>query len=283
MRRSVAVVALAMLVAACDVSTIPPSIPGPSRLATAPPRQTEAPAETVSTEPPSDDVPTRPDPATFLQVCRDLGQPSGDPAPCSDLVEAALAAPELAGARIRRVDLGGSCDPPSSCGRATPVATFPVTVLSDRKPVLVELVRAADGSLVIRGLHAALPPRAPAFTPPATGLADLPGAPASLASRPAYPLCGQEQAPMGGPYDDAARRCFLAGVLAGSSVEFATVGSGTEGGAIVDLYRFAGTGGIEHVTGEAGTWTRTFTGIGEAGGGLVFKVDGMSTRPEPLP
>ena len=46
---------------------------------------------------------------------------------------------------------------------------------------------------------------------------------------------------MGGPYDEAGRRCFLTGVLAGSPVEFATLGAGTEGGGIVRLYRYAGT------------------------------------------
>jgi hypothetical protein len=88
---------------------------------------------------------------------------------------------------------------------------------------------------------------------------------------------------MGGPYDEAARTCFLAGVLAGSPVELASIGSGTEGRPFVVLYRYGGTGGIEQVFGEAGAWVRSRTGIGTAGGGLVFDVDGLATAREPVP
>ena len=83
--------------------------------------------------------------------------------------------------------------------------------------------------------------------------------------------------------DGVARRCFLNGVLAGSPVEFATSTSGTEGGALTMLIRFAGAGGVEYLTGEDAQWTRAFAGIRPAAGGLVFDADGMATRREPVP
>jgi hypothetical protein len=283
---------MAVGVAACGFGVVPPSPPGPpatpvsratpaSMPASVPP-PTEGPTPTdVSQPPPSADA-ERPDPASFLQVCGDATPAAGEAIPCSDAIEAALTAPELAGARIVRVDLGGSCDPPRPCSRTSPGSVW-VTVLSDRRPLLVEVVRAEDGGLAVGAVRRAARPEVPAFTPPPPGRADLPGAPASLLARPAYPLCGREDTPMGGPYDEPARTCFLTGVLAGSAVEFASAGQGTEGGPYARLYRYAGTGGIEFVTGEGGAWKRMFTGIGEAGDGLVFRVDGLSTRPEPVP
>ena len=286
--------ALAVAVAACAVEPAPPS-PGPSRsvgiatptvaVATSPSPADAATATPIpaSTEPPGDDGPARPDPATFLQVCRSDALAAVAPAPCSDVVAAALGAPELAGARIERVALGGMCDPPRSCGRAAVRPSAWVTVLSDRDPLILEVLLAADGGLSVAGAHPAIPPPVPSFAPPAPGRAELPGAPASLTGRPAYPLCGTERAPMGGPYDEAARTCFLTGVLAGSPVELASMGAGTEGAPFVSLYRYAGTGGIEVVTGEGAAWTRRFTGVADAGGGLVFDVGGLSTAPEPVP
>jgi hypothetical protein len=147
----------------------------------------------------------------------------------------------------------------------------------------VKVVLAADGGLSVSEVQPAVRPAVPAFAPPARGLATLAGAPASLAGRPAYPLCGTEHAPMGGPYDEAARTCFLTGVLAGSPVEFASLGAGTEGGPFVSLYRFAGAGGVQVVSGEGDAWTRRFAGIADAGGGLVFDIGGLSGAPEPVP
>ena len=297
MIRRVCILALMVLgISACDTGTVPSSIgaaasvppPSPTAAATRQPTgalpdaSTDAPVPAIS-EPPSDDVPARPDPATFLQVCWREALAGVAPVPCSDVVEAALSVPELAGARIDRVELGGQCDPPRSCGRAVVRPTVWVTVLSDHDPLIVDLVLDAGGGLMVQEVHPALASDRPTFTPPAPGLAELAGVPPGLAAREAYPLCGTESASMGGPYDETARTCFLNGVLAGSPVEFATIGAGTEGGAVVDLYRYAGSGGIEHVTGEGGTWVRSFTGIADAGGGLVFAIGGMATAPEPVP
>ena len=285
---------LVLCVAGCDLGTVPPTS-GPSRSAVPPVRSatpattgppTDPPADPptpAATEPPSEDAPARPDPATFLQVCRADDLAAVRPVPCADIVEAALGARELAGARVDRVETGGTCDPAGSCRPFTATPSAWVTVLSDRDPLIVRVGLGADGGLSVTEVHPAIPPEPPGFSPPPAGLAPLPGAPASLAGRPAYPLCGTEHAPMGGPYDERGRACFLTGVLAGSSVEFASLGTGTEGGAVVTLYRFGGAGGIELVTGEGGTWMRSHTGIADAGGGLVFDVGGMSTASEPVP
>jgi hypothetical protein len=247
---------------------------------------TESPATDDPTDPPAtspsptDDTSGRPDPATFLQVCRDLDGATPDPIPCADAVEIALEYPGLAGARVTRVDVRPACEP-RRCGRTTAVP-LEITVLSDRPPLEVEVARGTDGGLAVGTVRPGKLPTAPAFTPPAPGLATLSGAPASLIARSPYPLCGEETAAMGGPYDRVARRCFLDGVLAGSPVEFASQTNGTEGGGLITVVRFAGNGGIEYVTGEAGQWTRAFTGIRPASGGLVFDVDGMATRSEPV-
>ncbi len=283
-------------VAGCDLATVPTASapatsdgsapastaasPLPSPVRTEPPSDPPTPAPSTS---PSDGAAAHPDPATFLQVCRSADLADVAPVPCSDVVEAALGAPELAGTRIERVETGGTCDPARSCGLATVAPAAWVTVLSDGDPMIVKVVLGADGGLSVAAVYPAIPPERPPFTPPAPGLADLPGAPPSLAGRTAYPLCGTEQAPMGGPYDETARTCFLTGVLAGSPVELAALSTGTEGGALVSLYRYAGSGGVGLVTGEDGRWTRRFTGIADATGGLVFDIAGMSTAPEPVP
>jgi hypothetical protein len=291
--------ALTFIVVACTSEPAPSGAgPNPSTGGASPSAGAATPGAALATTPPptilATDTPTaaptatpaepaRPDPATFLQVCRAADLAKIRPVPCADVVEVALAAPELAGARLDRVETGGSCDPALACGRVDAGPGAWVTVLSDRDPLIIRVMPAADGGLSVTEVHAAIRPAMPAFAPPASGLAKLPGAPASLAGRPAYPLCGTEQAPMGGPYDEAARTCFLTGVLAGSPVELASLGAGTEGAPFVALYRYAGAGGIEVVTGEGGAWTRRFTGIADAAGGLVFDIGGMSGAPEPVP
>jgi hypothetical protein len=295
MRHVLALAGIVLIAAGCATGPGPASPPGsaavpgspaPSAIPVSPPPTASPPAtppDAPTEPPPNDEVPARPDPAGFLQVCWDAGTPRNlPPIPCADAIETAIAAPDLAGATVARVDVRSSCSRPRACGQAGLDAVW-VTVISDRAPAEVELVRGKDGGLTVATVGPGIAPTAPAFTPPATGRAELPGAPASLAVRPPYPLCGVEAAPAGGPYDRTARTCFWHGVLAGSPVEFASLGAGTEGGQFAHLYRYEGTGGVEFVTGEGGTWTRTFTGLAEAGGGLVFDVGGLSTRREPVP
>jgi len=265
-----------------------PAAPGGTAQPTAAPSEgatstpSDAPASTPTEPVESDDAAARPDATAFLQVCGAADRRgSRAPIPCADAVEAALGAPELDRVRVARVDVRPSCGHPRACLRQAADAVW-VTVVSDRAPLEIEVVRGDDDTLSVGSVGPGTAPDVPAFNPPARGRATIADAPPSVAGRPAYPLCGQEKAPMGGPYDEAGRRCFLTGVLAGSPVEFATLGAGTEGGGIVRLYRYAGTGGIEFLTAEDGSWLRSVAGIAEARGGLVFDIGGLATAREPV-
>ncbi len=292
-------VALAVAVAACDAGAATgrpsPSVSvAPSTgIATAvPPTASAAPAITLSptavatatTEDGSGAPPADPDPASFLQVCAPFpGTSDAAPIRCGQAVKAALAAAAVAGAAPpARVDVRFDCAPSATCGAPDPDRTF-VTVLASGTAILVELHRDGEGELTAVKVGPGTVPTAPAFAPPAAGLADVPDPPASIASRPPFPLCGEEPVDPDGTHDVAARRCFLAGVLAGSPVEFAEQGTATEGGAYAVLYRFAGSGGVEETVADAGAWTRTITGIAPVGGDEVFALDGLATVPEPVP
>ena len=286
MRRLAVLTVLLLVVTACE-ATIPPASPGSSPATTTPsptdpPATIEAsPAPTPTPAGATDDVAAEPDPATFLQVCRAFEGAGGEPPiPCEDAVTTALAAE--AETAPTRVDVRFACEGAPSCTAPDPARVF-VTVVADGTATEVEVTRASDGTVAATTTRPGTLATPPAFTPPAPALAALPGGPASLATRPPYPLCGEEETPMGGPYDEAARTCFLTGVLAGSPVEFVSRGDGTEGGPYVHLYRYSGSGGLELVTGEGGVWLRRVTGIAEAGGGLVFSIGGMSTAREPVP
>jgi hypothetical protein len=80
---------------------------------------------------------------------------------------------------------------------------------------------------------------------------------------------------MSGPFDAAARTCFLAGVLAGAKVEIVMRGRGTEGQATVEIDRYDGTGGIYVYVADSGKWTAYRAGIGPIGGGRVFTATGI--------
>lgn len=285
--RRLLILAVILVVAACDV--VPTPTPRATRPASAPPALSPTPVVSPTVDASAEPTPSasesaepaRPDPAAFLQVCRAVPGPrETPPIPCEDAVVAALEAQGVTAPT--RVDVRFACGSAPACDRPDPDRAF-VTVIVDEAATEVVVVRSADGGLTGTSAGPGEPPAVPAFTPPEPGRADFPGAPAGLAGRTAYPLCGEEQTPMGGPYDETARSCFLHGVLAGSPVEFASVGAGTEGGQYVNVYRYAGTGGIELVTGEGGRWSRRYTGIGEAGGGLVFETGGMSTAPQDVP
>src|SRR4051812_45161015 len=75
--------------------TEPPT--GPSTAVPTEPAATDQrPTEPPPTAAPStDQTSDRPDPTTFLQVCRQPEATNPDAIPCADAVEAALAAPEL--------------------------------------------------------------------------------------------------------------------------------------------------------------------------------------------
>jgi len=292
MRHALLPAAVLLLAAGCGTGPGPASPPGssdakgsigptsvPSRAS--PPESSTSPSVSpTATSAPSSE-PLEPDPAAFLQVCWALDGPTDEPTlPCEDAVTTALAA--LSVTAPTRVDVRYACADAASCPAPDADRAF-VTVVGDDTATEVEVSRSPDGTIDATAMRLGVEASPPVFSAPEPGLAAIPGGPASLAGRPPYPLCGQEQTPVAGPYDEAARTCFFTGVLAGSPVEFLSRGAGTEGQPYVHLYRYSGTGGVELVTGEGGTWLRRFTGIGEASGGLVFDAGGMSTRREPVP
>jgi hypothetical protein len=259
-----------------------PTVPGPAASESATARS-DTPTAEPETPAPTGAAAAAPDPSMFLQVCQGFGA-GGDelPIPCSDAVAAALADPSIAGSPVSRVAVGFRCPGDASCAPPDADVAF-VAVTAGNVATVLRVTRAEDESLTTVVVGRGSPSTPPPFPAPAPGRAQLPGAPASLAAREPYPLCGREDTPMGGPYDEAARRCFLDGVLAGSPVEFASVGAGTEGAGYVRLFRYPGTGGVQLVSGENGVWRRRTTGIRVAGDGLVFDIDGLSTKPEPVP
>ena len=285
--RHLSFLAVVLLVAAACGAGPGPRTPAPSQIASsagpAAPTATAIPTAArtpAPTEAPATAEPPDPDPERFLQTCGVDPPRPGSPIPCQDAVVAGLSA--LGAAEPARVDVRFDCGDAPGCSAPDIDRAF-VTIGAGDDTTEVEVRRTSDGAIAPVSTRPGTLPPPPAFSPPPARRADIPDPPPGLAARPVFPLCGQEDTPMGGPYDEAARTCFRTGVLAGSPVEFASIGAGTEGLAYVVLYRYAGSGGVEVVTGEGGQWSRTFTGIRDAPGGLVFDVAGMSTAPEPVP
>jgi hypothetical protein len=291
MGRVVFVALLTVTVAACNAPTpsAAPGSPSPATGTRAPadrqtPGPTPSPAPTPTGTPAgeTDEPSPTPDPASFLQVCHAPPRASDvEPIGCGEAVKAALAG-HRSSPRPSRIDVRFGCGSVRSCTEPDPDRVF-VTLLSEGVATRLELRRMSDGTLAIAGAGAGRPPSTPAFVPPPAARASLTDPPPEIATRIPYPLCGDELVEPDGPYDVAARRCFLAGVLAGSPVEFAQHGAGTEGVPFATLYRFAGSGGVERIDGEGGAWTRTVTGIRPVGGTEVFALDGLQTVPAPVP
>ena len=81
---------------------------------------------------------------------------------------------------------------------------------------------------------------------------------------------------MHGPFDQAARSCFLNGVLAGARVEFVARSRGLEGEPTVLIYRFDGSGGLLTYWSDNGSWMSFRGGISD-GGERVFDQGGLQT------
>jgi hypothetical protein len=281
-RRLTILAVLGLAMAACAQPA--PTPPRQSPPASAPP----SPAPTIASPDPTPAPtlspqagPPKLDPAAVLQVCESWPGGAAEPAiPCADAIEAAFAS--LAPPAVSRIDMRFTCPGPDTCPAADPDRAW-VTVSDGSTATMVELARDADGGLSVVGTSPGALPAAPPFTPPPVARPDIAGAPASVAGRVPYPLCGDEKATMGGPYDVAARTCFLSGVLAGSPVEFISRSSGTEGEDTLALYRFDGRGGVEMLSMGDGAWTTFRTGIAAPYESLVFDVDGVSSKRVPAP
>ena len=183
-------------------------------------------------------------------------------------------------ARVSRADFGFSCEgdgcQPPSPSRA--YASFWGPGVARRVTLAFS---EADGLVAVASSAAGSQPAAPAFTPPAVSRPIVAGEPAWVANRTAYPLCGDETAGMAGPFDTAARQCFLDGVLAGQRVEFVSRSQGTEGGAFIEIDRYDRSGGITAYIMSDGAWSAYRTGITLAGVDLVFSRGGGSAQLHP--
>ena len=305
MNRS-AFLALFILVAAGCAPTQPSgTAPGTSSLATAPLASptspmspTPAASHTPSASPESPAIASpspdavkvklvRVDPAIVLQVCEtyEIPDPDNPPdegihaLPCEDAIGAALAWLGDEAATVGRADVRYSCFD-GSCPARDPDRAY-VTVVSEASTTQeVTVARTGDG-LWIEGVASRPALEAPAFTPPRVRRPDIAGAPSTVAHRTPLPLCGEETAPMGGPYDEAARTCFLDGVLAGSPVELITHSRGTEGQPGTVVYRFEGRGIVTYTTVDD-HWESLVSGIRLVGNPDLFVLGGRMTRPTPL-
>jgi hypothetical protein len=254
--------------------TVPPetpSTPAPSAEPVPSPTET-APAETAIY-----------DPVRITQICEAWGGARSERTiRCSRAIKVVLDSFGAEAAQVRRIYLrftppcivGGNCPSPSD-DHAWASIRSPLTA-----DLLVELTIGGDGALVAAPPRIdPAPPPSPTFDPPpiARPPIDVP-LPTEVRDRRPLPLCGVESASSGGPFATDARRCFVAGILAGEPVEFITHGVGTEGEKTLTLYRFDGDGAVMRFDREARAWTWAACGIALLRTEVVFATDGVCRR-----
>ena len=262
-----------MLVAGC-IASGPPE-PTPPRASRTPVATTGASATPVAepSSPPGSATPI-PDPErpvavplrSITVICESWGaEPPPATIDCAHAVSASLAA--LGGERaavVRRIDVGYGewCDDPSACVPRQADVGWVVARTATLETLLVRVALDAAG-----GLQAWPPvpgPRVilPTFQPPPIGAPDLGGGtPPKLAEREPFPFCGSEDAGLSETFNTAARQCFVDGVRAGSPVEMISRTGATEGGGLLNVYRFAGEGAVIRYLLKDGQWTATACGI----------------------
>lgn len=232
-RIGISVLALACTVFACSPTVSPPpSVAPPSPVAPSP-STTPTAAATAGPTGQAVDPDTLPkaalDPDVTTVVCDEA--PSDDLLPCTDAAQLAArvaASRPLAPARVwyerpaQIIHLGG----PGGWAAITP---DPQT-----------------GWIVVSAAPPAWPDALP-FDPPAAALAPLLGAPAAIAGRAPYPLCGTSR----GTADPGPLSCFLSAVLAGSPAEVVVLVPDT---GATWLYRHAGTGAVIRFRYDTGPW-----------------------------
>jgi hypothetical protein len=213
--------ALAVACGACGVSPTPAPSAGPTVTPVPPVAVTSSPPASPSLSPPTSPEPTAGaspeptagaiDPSTFLQLCARRPAEGGASIACDEAVRTALESLGATVSAVVRVDTRYICpDTAASC--ATPERDrIVVLVTSGASTVEMTLARAEGGELAVAAVQPGALPRAPAFEPPPVARAPFDGAPASVANRAAYPLCGIETTGPYGPFDTAKRECFWTG------------------------------------------------------------------------
>jgi hypothetical protein len=97
---------------------------------------------------------------------------------------------------------------------------------------------------------------APPYSAPPTSLAQVPDPAPEVAARAALPFCGGEDAGLAGPFNAAARSCFLAAILNARSAEFLSKRRDVGGNSFTELWRFEGSGPIVIYVREGTTWKK---------------------------
>jgi len=272
--RRVAPIAVALtLIAGCVATGLPETTPaGTSRTAAA----TTGAAATTDAEPSSalGSATPIPDPEwpvavplrSITVICESWGsEPPPATIECARAVTASLAA--LGGERaalVRRIDVGYGewCDAPSACAPRQADVGWVVARTATLETLRVRVALDAAG-----GLQAWPPvpgPRVilPTFQPPPVRAPDLGGGTApKLAEREPFPFCGSEDAGLSESFNTAARQCFVDGVQAGSPVEMISRTGATEGGGVLNVYRFTGEGAVLRYLLANGRWTAMACGI----------------------
>jgi hypothetical protein len=271
--RCVVLVALLPMVLGCAA----PMVVSPSIQAASPTAgDTPAPVDSAESAPGYD-------PTGITQICESWGRQRAERTiTCGKGIKTALDSLGPDAATVERIHLrytppcfGAAGCPPRSEDHAW-------AAIRSRRAAdeLVELsIRTAGEIIASQPRPDPAPPTSPAFASPPVDLPLVTGpVPDEVRDRQPLPLCGIETAGMGGPYDTAARRCFLNRALAGKPVEFVTQGPGTEGENALTIYRFAGSGAIRRYDREAGAWSWTACGLTILRTNVVFATDGVCRR-----
>ncbi len=278
-----------LLVAACGSAPMPSA--SPSAAATAA-TSTPIVAATPSSQPPTStstplatlalDESIKLDPTRVLQVCHGTFERQSLPMmECGNVIKIALQALGGDAAHVARADFRFACTAGPCLGASSDLGNVVVSGATLASEVTV--VRGSDGGLAPTAIRAVEMPAAHPFTPPAVARPAVAGATKAIAGRTPYPLCGDETAPMHGPFDQAARTCFLTGVLAGARVEFVARSRGLEGEPTVLIYRFDGSGGLliysldKTDSVDTGRWLSFWSGISDGAGDRVFDLGGDQT------
>lgn len=273
---------VAGLLSACGVQRPPPSLsPSASQTGSAAPTPVSAaPAPSVTPLPSVGSVVIHVE--LITQICENWGE-SAPPGliTCSEAIGVGLSGIGPAASTVTRVTFhyGSWCGKPEDCPERAADRAWLYAISNVAGPLLVSLARGEDGGLMVWPPQPGPAPEPPpAFSPPPIGRPDTgSGAPPEVRDREPFPLCGEERAEPDA-YDTDARRCFLAGVLAGQPVEFVSREFGVEGHAVLTIYRFAGAGGIVRYISEADAWSRYVCGISPLETIAVFGIDGLCER-----
>jgi hypothetical protein len=258
---------------------MPPVTPAPSPPASPTwPSETDRPSESPPTV-----KPVRFKPGELLQVCELFEQlEPGDDLPedwisalrCQDAIGVALQWLDLTDLP-ERAYVSYSCFD-NACADHDPDLAY-VTI--DTGAGVREIAIAqSDARFTVVADRERLAPSHDPFVPPPPRRIDVGDAPASIAKRRRLPTCGEETADR----NQAGRRCFVMGVLAGSPVEFVSRQPATEGGLVTTIYRFEGTGGIVVLFRGDDGWVRYATGIRPMPTDEIFTTGGRASNPTPV-